>query len=168
MAAAHSGIADIVEDLYRALDIHYQSVTYLIEGTEDHEFTGALLGQLDLDRMAALDGRADKVSQRAIGQAQVVVYDPKVPADEIRLTGRGTQGVRVVSLNEGDKVVAATRVAPDATASDASGGTSGTPGGVLGSTGGAAGSIGGAGAGPDGAGPPNGSDSAVPPAPDVA
>jgi len=84
----------------------------------------------------------------------------RLPADEIRLTGRGTQGVRVVSLNEGDKVVAATRVAPDATAADASGGTPGTPDG-------APGTIGGAAASPDGAGPPNRSDPAASPAPDA-
>ncbi|MGQ0628173.1 MAG: DNA gyrase subunit A [Phycisphaerales bacterium] len=34
----------------------------------------------------------------------------RLPADEIRLTGRGAQGVRVVSLNEGDSVTAANRV----------------------------------------------------------
>jgi DNA gyrase subunit A len=37
----------------------------------------------------------------------------RVPADSIRECGRGTQGVRVVSLNEGDRVVAAARVPSD-------------------------------------------------------
>ncbi|MFO0375863.1 MAG: DNA gyrase C-terminal beta-propeller domain-containing protein, partial [bacterium] len=35
----------------------------------------------------------------------------RMPVEDIRETGRGAQGVRVASLNEGDKVVAASRVA---------------------------------------------------------
>lgn len=35
----------------------------------------------------------------------------RMPTDEIRLCGRGTKGVRVVSLNEGDSVVSAARIA---------------------------------------------------------
>jgi DNA gyrase subunit A len=35
----------------------------------------------------------------------------RMPVAEIRETGRGAQGVRVTKLDEGDKVVAAARVA---------------------------------------------------------
>ena len=37
----------------------------------------------------------------------------RMPVAEIRTTGRGTQGVRVAKLDEGDKVVAAARVAAE-------------------------------------------------------
>jgi DNA gyrase subunit A len=37
----------------------------------------------------------------------------RLPASQIRQTSRGTKGVRVVSLNDGDQVVAATRVPAD-------------------------------------------------------
>src|SRR5262249_2293180 len=37
----------------------------------------------------------------------------RTTCDEIRLVGRNTQGVRVMGLDEGDKVVTATKIASD-------------------------------------------------------
>jgi DNA gyrase subunit A len=40
-----------------------------------------------------------------------------MPVDGIRVIGRNTQGVRLINLDEGDKVVSATTVEPDDVAS---------------------------------------------------
>ena len=45
----------------------------------------------------------------------------RMPADEIRDTGRNTLGVRIVSLNEGDEVAAAARVSAEASEGDPTG-----------------------------------------------
>jgi DNA gyrase subunit A len=37
----------------------------------------------------------------------------KIPVSDVRVIGRATQGVRLINLDEGDKLVAATTTEPD-------------------------------------------------------
>lgn len=95
-------------------------------------------GRIDIDT-GERNGRA-VAALRVVDQDDVMVISQggmivRIPAGEIRKTGRGAQGVRVVRLKEGDRVIAAARVpagaggaSPDpTTGAPGSGSASGTP-----------------------------------------
>jgi DNA gyrase subunit A len=73
-------------------------------------------GRVDID---ASERNGDSVAALAVKPGDDVVVTTRagmtvrMPVEEIRETSRGTQGVRVVKLDEGDTVVAAARVAKE-------------------------------------------------------
>ena len=73
-------------------------------------------GRLDID---ASERNGKSVAAIGVMATDDVVVTTKsgmtvrMPTGEIRETGRGAQGVRVTKLDEGDKVVAAARVASE-------------------------------------------------------